>query len=103
MPDLQGLGSVAAAIAGWLHNRVGSWLVPWLLTAGYGAAVLFTPFLPEAAPPPPGFAGPRLFRNKPFRLAVASTALIQGAHAAYYGLAALFWRSQGLRSREPHR
>jgi hypothetical protein len=51
MPDLQGLGSVAAAIAGWLHNRVGSWLVPWLLTAGYGAAVLFTPFLPEAAPP----------------------------------------------------
>jgi PPP family 3-phenylpropionic acid transporter len=37
-----------------------------------------------------------LFRNKAFRLAVGCTALIQGAHAAYYGFAALFWRSQGL-------
>jgi PPP family 3-phenylpropionic acid transporter len=37
-----------------------------------------------------------LFRNKAFRLAVGCTALIQGAHAAYYGFAALFWRSQGI-------
>ena len=29
-------------------------------------------------------------------MAVGCTALIQGAHAAYYGFAALFWRSQGL-------
>jgi PPP family 3-phenylpropionic acid transporter len=90
---------VATATAGWLLNRVGSWLVPWLLAAGYGAAALFTPFLPEAATPPAAphaFAGLGLLRNKAFRLAVASTALIQGAHAAYYGFAALFWRSQGL-------
>jgi hypothetical protein len=66
MPDLQGLGSVAAAIAGWLHNRVGSWLVPWLLTAGYGAAVLFTPFLPEAAPPPPGVCRPKALPQQTF-------------------------------------
>ena len=37
-----------------------------------------------------------LFRNPAFRLAVGCTALIQGAHAAYYGFAALFWRSQGI-------
>jgi MFS transporter, PPP family, 3-phenylpropionic acid transporter len=90
---------VATAIAGWLLNRAGSWLVPWLLTAGYAAAALLTTFLPESATPPAApsaFAATKLFRNRPFRLAVASTALIQGAHAAYYGFAALFWRSQGL-------
>jgi PPP family 3-phenylpropionic acid transporter len=89
---------VTTAVAGWLLNRVGSWLVPWLLTVGYGAAALSTPFLPEASTPPASphaFAGLKLFRNRPFRLAVASTALIQGAHAAYYGFAALYWRSQG--------
>jgi PPP family 3-phenylpropionic acid transporter len=90
---------VATALAGWLLNRAGSWLVPWLLTAGYGAASLFSVFLPEAATPPAAphaLAGLQLFRSKAFRLTVGSTALIQGAHAAYYGFAALFWRSQGL-------
>jgi MFS transporter, PPP family, 3-phenylpropionic acid transporter len=89
---------VATALAGWLLNRVGSWLVPWLLAAGYGAAGLFSPFLPEAATPPAApnaFAATKLLGNKPFRLAICCTALIQGAHAAYYGFAALFWRSQG--------
>jgi MFS transporter, PPP family, 3-phenylpropionic acid transporter len=90
---------VATATAGWLLNKAGSWLVPWLLSAGYAAAALLTPFLPEAATPPAAphaLAAVKLLRNRPFRLAVASTALIQGAHAAYYGFAALFWRSQGL-------
>jgi PPP family 3-phenylpropionic acid transporter len=119
----------ATAIAGWLLNRVGSWLVPWLLAAGYAAAAVFSVFLPEAAIPPAAasrfagvsqadrnaeasrfagvssadrnagartLAGLGLFRNQAFRLAVSCTALIQGAHAAYYGFAALFWRSQGL-------
>jgi PPP family 3-phenylpropionic acid transporter len=105
---------VATAVAGGLLNRVGSWLVPWLLAVGYGAAAVFSLFLPEAASPPPGaqrfagfgeadrhpelraFVGLRLFRNPAFRLAVGCTGLIQGAHAAYYGFAAIFWRSQGL-------
>jgi PPP family 3-phenylpropionic acid transporter len=90
---------VATALTGWLLNRVGSWLVPWLLAAGYGASAVFSVFLPEAATPPAApraFAGLLLFRNPAFRLAVGCTALIQGAHAAYYGFAALFWRSQGL-------
>jgi PPP family 3-phenylpropionic acid transporter len=89
---------VATAVAGWLLNQVGSWLVPWLLAVGYGASGVFSVFLPEAATPPAApraFAGLMLFRNPAFRLAVGCTALIQGAHAAYYGFAALFWRSQG--------
>lgn len=90
---------VATAVAGWLLNRVGSWLVPWLISASYAVSALFSVFLPEAATPPAArrpFAGLMLFRNRAFCLAVACTALIQGAHAAYYGFAALFWRSQGL-------
>jgi PPP family 3-phenylpropionic acid transporter len=90
---------VATAITGWMLSRVGSWLVPWLLAVFYGASAMFSMFLPEAATPPAApraFAGMMLFRNKAFRLAVGCTALIQGAHAAYYGFAALFWRSQGL-------
>jgi PPP family 3-phenylpropionic acid transporter len=89
---------VATAVAGWLLTRVGSWLLPWLLAAGYGAAGAFSVFLPEVATPPAAprpFAGLMLFRIPAFRLAVGCTALIQGAHAAYYGFAALFWRSQG--------
>jgi len=90
---------IATAVAGWLLGRVGSWLVPWLQAAGYGAATMLVGFLPEAATPPApprAFAGLMLFRNPAFRLAVGCTALIQGAHAAYYGFAALFWRSQGI-------
>jgi MFS transporter, PPP family, 3-phenylpropionic acid transporter len=90
---------VATAVTGWLLVRIGSALLPWLLAAGYGATAVFGAFLPEAATPPAGpsrFAGLMLLRNPPFRLAVGCTALIQGAHAAYYGFAALFWRSQGL-------
>jgi PPP family 3-phenylpropionic acid transporter len=90
---------IATATAGWLLNRVGSWLVPWLLATGYGATAVLGAFLPEAAKPPAApkaLAGLMLFRNPAFRLAVGCTALIQGAHAAYYGFAALFWRSRGL-------
>jgi PPP family 3-phenylpropionic acid transporter len=90
---------LATAAAGWLLTRIGSWLVPWLLALGYGAAAVSTLFLPEARTPPAAphaWAGLALFRLPAFRLAVGSTALIQGAHAAYYGFAALLWRSQGL-------
>ena len=90
---------VATAATGALLSRVGSWLVPWLLALGYGGGALSSLFLPEAKTAPAAaqaFAGLALFRIPGFRLAVATTALIQGAHAAYYGFAALFWRSQGL-------
>lgn len=93
---------VATAGAGWLLTAVGSWLVPWLLALSYGSAAALAPFLPDATTPPAApraWAGLALFRLPGFRLAVAATALIQGAHAAYYGFAALLWRSQGLSDR----
>jgi MFS transporter, PPP family, 3-phenylpropionic acid transporter len=90
---------IATAAAGWALSRAGSWLMPWMLAAGYGSAAAFSAFLPEASTAPATrrpFAGLMLFRNPAFRLAVGCTALIQGAHAAFYGFAALFWRSQGI-------
>ncbi len=89
---------VASTGAGWLLSLLGTWLVPWLLAASYGAGALIAPLLPEAARAPAAprrFAGWRLFALAPFRLTVCASALIQGAHAAYYGFAPLFWRSQG--------
>ena len=90
---------LATAAAGSLLTAIGSWLVPFLLAIGYGTSALLTPLLPEAEVGPSrarGYGGWELFRMPAFRLAVAATALIQGAHAAYYGFAALLWRSQGL-------
>ena len=60
---------------------------------------LFARLLPEAETPPAAphvLGGWALFRLQPFRLTVACTALIQGSHAAYYGFAAIYWRSQGI-------
>ncbi len=90
---------LATAGTGWLMTAVGSWLVPFLLAIGYGTATVFSRVLPEAdlaASRARSFGGWELFRLPAFRLAVGCTALIQGAHAAYYGFGALLWRSQGL-------
>jgi MFS transporter, PPP family, 3-phenylpropionic acid transporter len=99
---VRSIGSIAymaaSAGAGWLLSVTGSWVVPWLLAATYGSAAAVTPLLPEAARAPAApraWAGLRLFANRPFRLIVLASALIQGAHAAYYGFAPLYWRAQG--------
>jgi MFS transporter, PPP family, 3-phenylpropionic acid transporter len=99
---VRSIGSIAymaaSAGAGWLLSVTGSWVVPWLLVGSYGSAAAVTPLLPEAARAPAApraLAGLRLLENRPFRLAVLASALIQGAHAAYYGFAPLLWRSQG--------
>jgi PPP family 3-phenylpropionic acid transporter len=89
---------VASAATGRLLTAAGTALVPWLLALGYAAAAVLAPLLPEAAVPRATarpLAGLRLFALPPFRLTVAASALIQGAHAAYYGFAPLFWRAQG--------
>jgi len=99
---VRSLGSVAymlaSAVTGRLLTAAGTTLVPWLIAIGYAAAAMLAPLLPEATVPRATarpLAGLRLFALPPFRLTVAASALIQGAHAAYYGFAPLFWRAQG--------
>ncbi len=99
---VRSIGSIAYMVAsagtGWLLSIIGSWIVPWLLAGTYGAAAAMTPALPEAArtsAAPRARAALRLLANRPFRLIVLASALIQGAHAAYYGFAPLYWRAQG--------
>jgi PPP family 3-phenylpropionic acid transporter len=100
---VRSIGSIAYMAAsagpGWLLSLTGSWLVPWLLAASYGAGAVATPLLPDTSGRTGvrrSLAGLRLFAIRPFRLTVLATALIQGAHAAYYGFAPLFWRAHGV-------
>ncbi len=88
---------LATAIAGPMLGWAGSWLVPWLIAGGYGMAAAVSPGLPEpqrGVRPALRFSG--LLRLRALRLTIAASALIQGSHAAYYGFAAIFWRSAGL-------
>jgi MFS transporter, PPP family, 3-phenylpropionic acid transporter len=90
---------VMTAVTGQVIAHLGAPLVPWLQAAGYGFTALFARLLPEAETPPAAphvRGGWGLFRLPAFRLTVACTALIQGSHAAYYGFAAIYWRSQGI-------
>ena len=90
---------VMTAATGSAMSLLGSWIAPWLQAAGYGLAALAASLVPEAAAAPArahALGGLDLFRLRPFRHAVACTALIQGSHAAFYGFAALYWRSQGI-------
>jgi len=96
-------GSVAymvmTAVTGQAIAFLGAALIPGLQALGYGFTALFTRLLPEAATPPAAphvRGGWALLRLPAFRLTVAGTALIQGSHAAYYGFAAIYWRSQGI-------
>lgn len=91
----------AAALGGWLVERAGLVIVPWLLALCYGLAALIGTSLPDAPRAPAaaarfGAGGMALLSYRPFLLTVAASALIQGAHAAYYGLASLHWRGHGI-------
>ncbi len=88
---------VATAAAGPMLGWAGSWLVPGLVAAGYGAAAIVAPILPE----PDRVAwqsrdATGLLRLPALRTTILASALIQGSHAAYYGFAALHWRAAGI-------
>jgi MFS transporter, PPP family, 3-phenylpropionic acid transporter len=89
---------VASAVTGRLLSVAGTALLPFLLSLTYAAASALSLLLPRTEVPRAAarpLAGLRLFALPSFRLTVTASALIQGAHAAYYGFAPLFWRAQG--------
>jgi PPP family 3-phenylpropionic acid transporter len=90
---------VSIAFAGWLTGVFGSNTLPWLVALPYVAAALLTRQLPDTAPRQAASrtaGGVRLLTHRPFLLALAASALLQGGHAAIYGLGSLHWRLHGL-------
>ena len=93
---------LATAAAGPVLGWAGSWLMPGLVAAGYGAAAALAPALPEPEQAEPSQAAHRprdtsaLLRLPVLRVTILASALIQGSHAAYYGFAALHWRQAGI-------
>ena len=95
------LGAVGAgAMAAWQ----GYGAVPWLLAGSYAAAVLAAWALPRPERVgAPGAAARdwrhafplHLLRRPGFGRLVAISALIQGAHAAYYGFSSIHWARAG--------
>ncbi len=87
----------ATALGGTLLGGLGSGLVPWMIAGCYGLAAGLAFALPSVTPPPPAVRIQQgVWRSHPFRLALVATALIQGAHAAYYAFATLHWRAAGI-------
>lgn len=88
---------LATALAGMTLQRAGTGVVPWVLAAGYGVAAALAAALPRTDPPAPmSRRSGGLLGMRPFQLVLLATALIQGAHAAYYAFAPLHWRSVGI-------
>ena len=86
----------ATALGGALLGAVGSGLVPWAIAGLYARAAGLALALPGVAAPPPTVRIRQGWHSRSFRLALLATALIQGAHAAYYSFAALHWRAAGI-------
>jgi len=87
---------LASAAGGALLGQAGSAAVPWIIAGCFAAAALWAVALPRVATPATGRVGAGPLHDGAFRAALLATALIQGAHAAYYGFATLHWRSAGL-------
>jgi len=93
-------GSVAymasTAVGGALLGVLGAGLVPWAIAGFYALSAGLAFALPGVAAPPAVRLQQGTWRFRSFRLALAATALIQGAHAAYYAFATLHWRTAGI-------
>ena len=94
-------GSIAymasTGAGGALLGVFGAGLVPWAIAGFYALSAGLTLALPSIAGSPPVVRLQQgTWRFRSFRLALVATALIQGAHAAYYAFATLHWRTAGI-------
>lgn len=106
----RGLGSIAFVVANVGMGALLTTVKPDLILVWITAAALLTAISTRfLLPPDPVHEGGEkpgrlarwqgigaLLRNRPFMLAVATTALIQASHGFYYAFSALLWRGQGI-------
>lgn len=92
---------LSIAATGQLAGAFGSDVLPWLVAIPYAIGAVLARGLPGADTPglARGGGGLLLLRSKVFRLTLAASALLQGGHAAVYGLGSLHWRGHGISER----
>jgi len=88
---------------GMVVQALGGASVAWMIAICYAATMALLPAVqPVHVPAPPQTRAKMfapLFAIAPFRRLLLISAMLQGAHAAYYGLSTLYWRSQGVSDR----
>ncbi len=88
--------------AGFVVAAEGPQAVAWLMVGFIAFSVVMLPFMPEAgergaaSSMPDRATDPSPLLIPAFRQMLGISALLQGAHAAYYALSTLHWRSAGL-------
>ncbi len=87
---------LASALAGWLVQRFGIGVIPWVVAAALLVAAGATLALPAAGGRTP-YRGSLLapLRLPIFRRLLLLSALIQGSHAAVYAFGAIHWAAAG--------
>ncbi|MGF6313181.1 PPP family 3-phenylpropionic acid transporter [Bradyrhizobium sp. i1.8.4] len=91
--------AVCALVSGFLLRYVAEVDLIWIITAvtvlGALAGLTLRPLGRPAATAAPTAGAPRLLRNPTFLAIIASSALIQGSHGAYYIFASIAWQQAG--------
>ena len=89
-------------VGGVVEQSQGGDSVAWMMAACYGITLLFLPGVPKLSLPRPDKRAKMiapLLAIASFRRLLLISALVQGAHAAYYGLSTLYWRGAGVPDR----
>lgn len=93
---------VGNLVGGVVEQAYGGDSVAWMIGVFYCITLLFLPFVPRLSLPRPDKRAKMiapLLAIAPFSRLLLISALVQGAHAAYYGFSTLYWRGAGVSDR----
>lgn len=91
---------VTALGCGWLADRIAAPYLIWAIVAvaavSAGVSLGLLPLPPSRATSSTPIRANTLLRQPLFLAIIASAALVQGSHSAYYGFASITWQNAGL-------